>query len=129
MIENRISSQPCVNNTDEVRKLEKMLDLVRAPQPPLQWETLVEQTFKAVVESSFTELFCNLTEQMKPENGESKVYRLLALYALFVDVIACCAQNNLHLSTETELQKLHVNISLHLGDEVLVEILGILHLV
>jgi len=88
------NSDPSVNRMAEVCKLEEMLDMVSSPSNPGLWETIVNKTFDVVLESSFSETFCNITEEMKQENV-TKVYHLLALYALFVDVMTLCAKNSM----------------------------------
>ena len=88
-IENRMNSDPRVNRTAEVCKLEDILDIVHSGSTiPGHWETIVNETFKVVLESSLSETFCNITEEMKQT---PKVYHVLAVYALFVDVMHCNA--------------------------------------
>ena len=102
-IENRVNSDPRVNRMAEVCKLEDILDIVRSGSTiPGHWETIVNETFKVVLESSFSETFCNITEEMKQT---SKVYHVLSLYALFVDVMHLCVKNSIHMNILTEVKK------------------------
>ena len=116
VIQNRVS--PNTNRTAEMEQLENLLQEVRSTSTRIDWEVIVQDTLCL---SSFplSDTFAKIVTELTKGSLHVTAGHVITLYALFIDVVTFCVQNNISVNISDELRRLHDVIHHTLGISVL----------
>lgn len=110
---------------DEVQRAEMMLDKVRTNSTLVPWDAIVQRA-ASLSEPCMSETFQKIIMEWIEQDQDVRVWHLLSLYTLFVDVTVHRLMNSVCVNVLNELRSVHRVIYRTLGSSLLRQVFYIL---